>query len=167
MAPTVEIGGTLFLIICGIRQYLGHLTKEHHVGFEAAAWYWHFLDVPKAFFHFVRYPNQPYGHCGVEASSGRLCPFLFPPFRAEKGERRYRAHSLELSCFLLGFGYKRIALVSFPIKRPSLSPADAKKSLYLLAPAGLLVRDLVLLSMQSHKNQSKELGSLAFLSVLA
>ena len=37
--------GTLFLIICGIRQYLGHLTKEHHVGFEAAAWYWHFVDV--------------------------------------------------------------------------------------------------------------------------
>uniref|UniRef100_A0A6N2K4C8 Cytochrome c oxidase subunit 3 n=1 Tax=Salix viminalis TaxID=40686 RepID=A0A6N2K4C8_SALVM len=34
-----------FLIICGIRQYLGHLTKEHHVGFEAAAWYWHFVDV--------------------------------------------------------------------------------------------------------------------------
>ncbi|KAL3513973.1 hypothetical protein ACH5RR_026690 [Cinchona calisaya] len=30
---------TLFLIICGIRQYLGHLTKEHHVGFEVAAWY--------------------------------------------------------------------------------------------------------------------------------
>nr|GME06074.1 cytochrome C oxidase subunit III [Ipomoea batatas] len=29
--------GTLFSIICGIRQYLGHLTKEHHVGFEAAA----------------------------------------------------------------------------------------------------------------------------------
>uniref|UniRef100_A0A6N2L8N4 Cytochrome c oxidase subunit 3 n=1 Tax=Salix viminalis TaxID=40686 RepID=A0A6N2L8N4_SALVM len=26
-------------------QYLGHLTKEHHVGFEAAAWYWHFVDV--------------------------------------------------------------------------------------------------------------------------
>lgn len=37
--------GTIFLIICGIRQYLGHLTKEHHVGFEAAAWYWHFVDV--------------------------------------------------------------------------------------------------------------------------
>ncbi|KAL5070671.1 hypothetical protein RYX36_021558 [Vicia faba] len=30
--------GTLFLIICGIRQYLGQMTKEHHVGFEAAAW---------------------------------------------------------------------------------------------------------------------------------
>ncbi|CAN4118956.1 unnamed protein product [Withania somnifera] len=36
--------GTIFSIICGIRQYLGHLTKEHHVGFEAAAWYWHFVD---------------------------------------------------------------------------------------------------------------------------
>ncbi|CAA3027205.1 Hypothetical predicted protein [Olea europaea subsp. europaea] len=40
---------TLFLIICGIRQYLGHLTKEHHVGFEAAAWYWHFVDVVRLF----------------------------------------------------------------------------------------------------------------------
>ncbi|KAL0548755.1 hypothetical protein IC582_013225 [Cucumis melo] len=37
--------GTLFLILCGIRKYLGHLTKEHHVAFEAAAWYWHFVDV--------------------------------------------------------------------------------------------------------------------------
>ncbi|CAN0859710.1 Cytochrome c oxidase subunit 3 [Linum grandiflorum] len=36
---------TFFLIICAIRQYLGHLTKEHHVGFEAAAWYWHCVDV--------------------------------------------------------------------------------------------------------------------------
>ncbi|GJX98041.1 hypothetical protein Tco_0355060 [Tanacetum coccineum] len=38
LAHTVEIGGTLFSIICGILQYLSHLTKEHHVGFEAAAW---------------------------------------------------------------------------------------------------------------------------------
>nr|UPI48975.1 cytochrome c oxidase subunit 3 [Balanophora reflexa] len=37
--------GTLFLIVCSIRQYLGHFTKEHHVGFEVAAWYWHFVDV--------------------------------------------------------------------------------------------------------------------------
>ncbi|KAL4204557.1 hypothetical protein AMTRI_Chr01g110460 [Amborella trichopoda] len=29
--------GTLFSIICGIHQYLGHLTKEHHIGFVAAA----------------------------------------------------------------------------------------------------------------------------------
>nr|QJH91631.1 cytochrome c oxidase subunit 3 [Zamia integrifolia]QJH91787.1 cytochrome c oxidase subunit 3 [Ceratozamia hildae]QXE44369.1 cytochrome c oxidase subunit 3 [Zamia furfuracea]BDC46215.1 cytochrome c oxidase subunit 3 [Zamia furfuracea] len=41
--------GTISSIICGIRQYLGHLTKEHHVGFEAAAWYRHFVDVVRSF----------------------------------------------------------------------------------------------------------------------
>nr|ULQ69057.1 cytochrome c oxidase subunit 3 [Centrolepis aristata] len=41
--------GTLFLIICGVRIYRGHLTKKHHVGFEAAAWYWHFVDVVRLF----------------------------------------------------------------------------------------------------------------------
>ncbi|PHT33608.1 Cytochrome c oxidase subunit 3 [Capsicum baccatum] len=33
-----SLGALATTIICGIRQYLGHLTKEHHVGFEAAAW---------------------------------------------------------------------------------------------------------------------------------
>jgi len=37
--------GTTFLFICLIRIYYDHLTKEHHFGFEAAAWYWHFVDV--------------------------------------------------------------------------------------------------------------------------
>ena len=37
--------GTIFLIICCIREYLGHFTAKHHFGFEAAAWYWHFVDV--------------------------------------------------------------------------------------------------------------------------
>ncbi|KAF5772553.1 putative cytochrome-c oxidase [Helianthus annuus] len=27
-----------FLDICGVRQYIGHLTKEHHIGFEANEW---------------------------------------------------------------------------------------------------------------------------------
>jgi len=39
------IVGTLFLIVCLIRLYLNHFTREHHFGFEAAAWYWHFVDV--------------------------------------------------------------------------------------------------------------------------
>jgi cytochrome c oxidase subunit 3 len=39
------IVGTLFLFVCLIRLYLGHFTREHHFGFEAAAWYWHFVDV--------------------------------------------------------------------------------------------------------------------------
>jgi cytochrome c oxidase subunit 3 len=37
--------GTTFLTICLIRLYFNHLTREHHFGFEAAAWYWHFVDV--------------------------------------------------------------------------------------------------------------------------
>ena len=37
--------GTIFLIVCLIRAKRGHFTPEHHFGFEAAAWYWHFVDV--------------------------------------------------------------------------------------------------------------------------
>jgi cytochrome c oxidase subunit 3 len=37
--------GTCFLIVCLTRLYFNHFTKEHHFGFEAAAWYWHFVDV--------------------------------------------------------------------------------------------------------------------------
>jgi cytochrome c oxidase subunit 3 len=37
--------GTLFLIVCLFRSMAGHFTPEHHFGFEAAAWYWHFVDV--------------------------------------------------------------------------------------------------------------------------
>jgi heme/copper-type cytochrome/quinol oxidase subunit 3 len=37
--------GTIFLFICLVRLYLNHFTREHHFGFEAAAWYWHFVDV--------------------------------------------------------------------------------------------------------------------------
>ena len=35
----------LFLIVCAIRMYKRHFTSAHHLGFEAAAWYWHFVDV--------------------------------------------------------------------------------------------------------------------------
>ena len=37
--------GTIFLIVCLIRTYKGHFTPRQHFGFEAAAWYWHFVDV--------------------------------------------------------------------------------------------------------------------------
>jgi|TARA_R110002072_G_scaffold37226_7_gene109174 cytochrome c oxidase subunit 3 len=39
------IVGTIFLAVCLIRAIKGHFTPEHHFGFEAAAWYWHFVDV--------------------------------------------------------------------------------------------------------------------------
>ena len=37
--------GTLFLIVCLIRLLNGAFTPKQHFGFEAAAWYWHFVDV--------------------------------------------------------------------------------------------------------------------------
>ncbi len=37
--------GTIFLAVCYFRARAGHFTKESHVGLEAAAWYWHFVDV--------------------------------------------------------------------------------------------------------------------------
>jgi cytochrome c oxidase subunit 3 len=37
--------GTIFLMVCLARAFLGHFTPEQHFGFEAAAWYWHFVDV--------------------------------------------------------------------------------------------------------------------------
>ena len=37
--------GTIFLLVCLVRLQKGHFTPERHVGFEAAAWYWHFVDV--------------------------------------------------------------------------------------------------------------------------
>ncbi|PLW74963.1 cytochrome c oxidase subunit 3 [Cohaesibacter celericrescens] len=37
--------GTIFLIVCLVRAYKGDFTQDKHFGFEAAAWYWHFVDV--------------------------------------------------------------------------------------------------------------------------
>jgi cytochrome c oxidase subunit 3 len=37
--------GTIFLLVCLFRAYAGHFTPKQHLGFEFAAWYWHFVDV--------------------------------------------------------------------------------------------------------------------------
>ncbi len=37
--------GTIFLTVCLIRLLAGQFTPQKHFGFEAAAWYWHFVDV--------------------------------------------------------------------------------------------------------------------------
>ncbi|MCF2869807.1 cytochrome c oxidase subunit 3 [Octadecabacter sp. G9-8] len=37
--------GTIFLFVCYLRVRRNHFTAEKHIGFEAAAWYWHFVDV--------------------------------------------------------------------------------------------------------------------------
>ena len=37
--------GAIFLAICLKRMYNDQFTSGNHIGFEAAAWYWHFVDV--------------------------------------------------------------------------------------------------------------------------
>lgn len=37
--------GTAFLLVCLLRAMKGHFSPKQHFGFEAAAWYWHFVDV--------------------------------------------------------------------------------------------------------------------------
>lgn len=39
------IVGTVFLLVCFFRILVLHFKNNHHVGFESAAWYWHFVDV--------------------------------------------------------------------------------------------------------------------------
>ena len=37
--------GTIFLTVCLLRAFAGQFKKDQHLGFEFAAWYWHFVDV--------------------------------------------------------------------------------------------------------------------------
>ncbi len=37
--------GTVFLIVCGFRASKNQFSPHKHIGFQAAAWYWHFVDV--------------------------------------------------------------------------------------------------------------------------
>ncbi len=55
--------GTIFLFVCYMRVRAGHFTADNHVGFEAAAWYWHFVDVVWLFLFFAVYLwGAPLGH---------------------------------------------------------------------------------------------------------
>nr|BBD20505.1 cytochrome c oxidase subunit III [Cyrtodactylus chanhomeae] len=47
--------GTTFLCVCLLRQINFHFTTNHHFGFEAAAWYWHFVDVVWLFLYISIY----------------------------------------------------------------------------------------------------------------
>nr|QPK42060.1 cytochrome c oxidase subunit III [Falconius longicornis] len=47
--------GTSFLAFCLKRQLQMHFSKNHHLGFEAAAWYWHFVDVVWLFLYISIY----------------------------------------------------------------------------------------------------------------
>lgn len=47
--------GTTFLFICFLRLVNHHFSAHHHFGFEAAAWYWHFVDVVWLFLYVCIY----------------------------------------------------------------------------------------------------------------
>jgi cytochrome c oxidase subunit 3 len=47
--------GTIFLLVCLVRAANGGFTPTKHFGFEAAAWYWHFVDVVWLFLFFTIY----------------------------------------------------------------------------------------------------------------
>nr|QVT11058.1 cytochrome c oxidase subunit III [Pachycrepoideus vindemmiae] len=47
--------GTIFLVIILFRMILNNFSKNHHFGFEAAAWYWHFVDVVWLFLFLLIY----------------------------------------------------------------------------------------------------------------
>jgi len=56
------IVGTIFLTVCLGRLMAGGFTPQKHFGFEAAAWYWHFVDVVWLFlftFVYVTLPSLP------------------------------------------------------------------------------------------------------------
>ena len=82
--------GTIFLVVCLIRVYVGHFTPTQHLGFEFAAWYWHFVDVVWLFLFACIYvwgagrtvaaPRRALAPRRAETRSkgrlGRLCPFV-------------------------------------------------------------------------------------------
>ena len=49
------ITGSTFLAVCVLRLLKFHFTSSHHFGFEAAAWYWHFIDVGRLFLYMSIY----------------------------------------------------------------------------------------------------------------
>jgi cytochrome c oxidase subunit 3 len=57
--------GTIFLIVCLIRTYAGHFTPKQHLGFEFAAWYWHFVDVVWLFLFACIYVWGAGAHAGA------------------------------------------------------------------------------------------------------
>jgi cytochrome c oxidase subunit 3 len=59
--------GTIFLSVCLARVYAGHFNPKQHLGFEFAAWYWHFVDVVWIFLFACIYV---WGYGGAVAGGG-------------------------------------------------------------------------------------------------
>src|SRR5690606_3452799 len=66
--------GTIFLLVCLLRAMRGDFTPQQHFGFEAAAWYWHFVDVVCLF---LGAAFSGWGGCGA--------PMRCSPDRRDRG----------------------------------------------------------------------------------
>jgi cytochrome c oxidase subunit 3 len=63
--------GTIFLAVCLGRAYKGDFTPTQHFGFEAAAWYWHFVDVVWLFLFIAIYVwGSNFGAAVVQSAFG-------------------------------------------------------------------------------------------------
>jgi cytochrome c oxidase subunit 3 len=57
--------GTIFLAVCLWRVYQGQFTPQQHLGFEFAAWYWHFVDMVWLFLFACIYVWGAGAHAGA------------------------------------------------------------------------------------------------------
>src|SRR5262249_51693303 len=78
--------GSIFLIVCLLRAMAGHFTPKQHLGFEFAAWYWHFVDVVWLFLFACIYVwgaglPHPAGWMATFSREGGVTtpPFCFEP----------------------------------------------------------------------------------------
>ncbi len=87
--------GTIFLLVCLIRAMKGDFTPKQHFGFEAAAWYWHFVDVVWLFLFANIYVWASIGATDTprateaktssrKAAAATRPPFSFRAFRADR-----------------------------------------------------------------------------------
>ncbi|MGO4870511.1 MAG: cytochrome c oxidase subunit 3, partial [Roseiarcus sp.] len=61
--------GTIFLLVCLVRANAGQFKPEQHLGFEFAAWYWHFVDVVWLFLFCCVYVWGSWG-AAIEGATG-------------------------------------------------------------------------------------------------
>ena len=61
--------GVIFLFVCLARAWMGQFTPRHHVGFQFAAWYWHFVDVVWIFLFSCIYIWGSWG-AAIEGAAG-------------------------------------------------------------------------------------------------
>ena len=61
--------GVIFLFVCLARAFAGQFTPRHHLGFQFAAWYWHFVDVVWIFLFSCIYIWGSWG-AAIEGAAG-------------------------------------------------------------------------------------------------